>query len=829
MIGSGAKSATIPNTIHFPPFSFFMFTMLLRKRRSLPITAMGLVCLSLGVGSTLAQNNLPATVNDGSPPEVQYPQTPLRFILQDYETVSGKRIVKDNQALDLPITIETVHNLTTNEEWLDFVERSLLLNGIALIPAGENILKAVNWRAGSTPTREGIQTYINDYEIPDGETVVNYIMKLEFITTDEAMRIFQEVTKNTGTPYAGITMVPDANVLVITENSLIVKQLIALQQKIDVQPDKVRTEVIQLLRAEATTVADAINEILSQQQDQGSSGTTRTRTNSTPAAPRTTARPGSTATAAPSPTGGPASTQPIVVYPDQRTNRLIVIGRPLDVAYVQELVKELDAEAGVKRFIKRSLRHVSVQLALPVLADALTQRADPNSSAQGGVNTSNLGGGRAGGNFGGNNRFGATGGVGGGRNNLGGSSFGGSNFGGSNFGGSNFGGRGGIGGGTSNLGGGGGVSGFGIQDSGPISVPIGKSTLLIADPKINTIIAAGPPEDLLLVDTILDEIDVKPRQVYISTIIGQVTLGNTVDWGIDLLHQVQQYDVGGRTVRSGGLFQTGSGGNIIDLDSLTGVDAFPKIAGLNYYGQIGDYVNAYLQALETTSRFEIISRPSIYLSNNRQGTIVSGQEIAVPSSTQSSLGGVSNAGLISNIQYRTIALSLDVVPLINSNDEVTLQVSQRNDTTSGSTNIQGTEVPNVNTQQLYTEVTVPNKSTIVLGGLITESRQDNKSGLPLMVHVPLLKHLFGSNEKEKNRQELLIFIQPHIVNDATDLVNANLEQTENNRVTRSALEFNQRETGVDVDPEEVGYDEYDDFGEEASTGGFWDRFRSGRR
>ncbi|MDB2347728.1 hypothetical protein N9V84_07520 [Verrucomicrobiales bacterium] len=775
-----------------------MFT----RSRSLTVPLLGLLSLSIGAGSLLAQD-LPATI-DGKPPEIQYPQTPLKFILQDFETVSGKMIVRDITALDIPITIETVHAPATNAEWLDFMERSLLLNGIALIPTTDNILKAVNWRAGSTPTREGIETYSEEYDIPDGEVVINYIMKLEFVTTDEAIRIFQEVTKNAATPYAAITAVPDVNMLVITENALVVRQLVELKNKIDVKPAQVKTQVFQLLRAEASVVSAAINDILSQQQEQraGSAGNRTGTTRRT--TPQATNRPPGTggaaaASAAPSPTGGPGTTQPIVVYPDERTNRLIVIGRPLDVVYIENLIKELDAEVEVKRFINRALRHVSVQLALPVLADALTPRGEAGAGG-GSALSSNLGGGRNTNNrstgLGGSNRnsgFGNTGGF----NSRGGSSFGGSNFGSSSGG---FGGSSGFGGGGFG-GGGGGLNGFGIQDSGPISVPIGVSTLLIADPKINTIIATGPPEDLLLVNTIIDEIDVKPRQVYISTIIGQVTLGDDVSWGVDLLHRVQEYEVGGRTVRSGGMLRGGDGA-LIDVNDLTDIANFPTsgVAGLSVYGQIGDYVNAYLQALETTDRFEIISRPSIYLSNNRPGTIVSGREVAVPSSTQS--GGLNTSGVTSNIQYRRIALELNVVPLINSNEEVTLQIFQKNDTTSGFTDINGIQVPDVNTQQLQTEVTVPNKSTVVLGGLITESRQDGKTGLPLLVHVPLLKHIFGSHNKSKDRQELLVFIQPQIVNSEEDLVDANIEQTQNNRVTRGALEFNKRSSdlGAPVNP-----------------------------
>ncbi len=745
------------------------------------------LCLS---ALTLPAQNVPPTA-DGTPPEIQYPNTPLRFILQDYETVSGKLIIKDQTILDGFVTIETVHPVRTNAEWLDFIERSLLLNGIALVPVSDNMLKVVNWQS-QTPNDKGIKTYDSEYDLPEGEVVVNYIMELEFITTDEATRIFQEVTKNTGTNYAGISQVPDANMLIITENALIVKQLIALKKQIDVKPAQVTTRVFQLERADVETVSAAINDILSQQQQQSNTGTTRTNTTrrTTPTTTRTPGAPpglpGASAAASPSPTGGPGATQPIVVYPDIRTNRLIVIARPLDVTYIENLVKELDAEVEVKRFINRSLSHVSVESVLPVLENALSLHADPAStSGTGGALSSNLGGqnratgfGQNQGRFGGNNF------------NTGNRNFGGNNFGGSGFGGTG----GGRGGSTSG-------SIFGDVDTGPLSIPVGKS-LLIADPKSNNIIASGPPEDLQLVNTILDEIDVKPRQVYLSTIIGQVTLGNDINWGLDLLHRVQEYDVGGRNVRSGGLFQTGDGSNVIDLDSLDVVSNFPKVAGLNYYAQIGDYVNAYLRALESTNRFEVLSRPSIYIRNNRIGVISSGQAVAVPSSTQSSFtGGTGTTGLISNIEYRDVVLELQVQPLINSDDEITLKVRQVNDDIIGSQNIQGTEVPTIGTQELETEVTVPNKSTIVLGGLITESRSDARDGLPVLVHVPLLKHIFGENTKQRNRQELLIFLQPHIINSTSDLVDANVEQTELNRVTRSALEFGKKRENV---PEETG-------------------------
>src|SRR5690606_23188408 len=132
----------------------------------------------------------------------------------------------------------------------------------------------------------------------------------------------------------------------------------------------------------------------------------------------------------------------------------------------------------------------------------------------------------------------------------------------------------------------------------------------------------------------------------------------------------------------------------------------------------------------------------------------SGQAVAIPSSTQSSFGsGVGNTGLISNIQYRDVTLQLNVQPLINSDDEITLKIMQINDNIIGNQDILGTVVPIIGRQELETEVTIPNKSTIVLGGLITESNTDNRTGLPILVHIPLLKHLFSDNSISKERNE----------------------------------------------------------------------------
>jgi type II secretory pathway component GspD/PulD (secretin) len=79
------------------------------------------------------------------------------------------------------------------------------------------------------------------------------------------------------------------------------------------------------------------------------------------------------------------------------------------------------------------------------------------------------------------------------------------------------------------------------------------------------------------------------------------------------------------------------------------------------------------------------------------------------------------------------------------------------------------DVPIIGTRELKTTVTVPNNATVILGGLITTTERNSKSGIPILGDIPYLGALFSTNSKTKDRSELLIFIQPTIVGNDRDL------------------------------------------------------------
>ena len=159
--------------------------------------------------------------------------------------------------------------------------------------------------------------------------------------------------------------------------------------------------------------------------------------------------------------------------------------------------------------------------------------------------------------------------------------------------------------------------------------------------------------------------------------------------------------------------------------------------------------------------------------------IFNGQKIAVPTSTVTTLGAGGSATTTSgsqqsNIQYQDVVLKIEVVPLINSAREISLQIIQTNDTLEKGVNSTtdiggGVQVPKINTQELTTSVIVPDKATILLGGLVTQTDEKTSTGVPFLSTIPLMGNLFKSTSDTTDRQELVVMMQPSVIGDIPEL------------------------------------------------------------
>jgi type II secretion system protein D len=700
-----------------------------------------------------------------------------------YRTYTGRRVIVSAAASVAEFSFvqeATPKDPLTFAEAAELLKKAATIEGFVFVPDVENPnLDILTHTSGIRPTNRGVAVYNENDTLPEGDAVISYVMTLSYIKPAEAVNTFTQIIGQFGA-YGSIAAVANASAVVITENTSLIRKLIDLKKEID-KPGSVQgTRFIKVQFADVTEIADTLTTLLTAQQStQKTAGIQRA--DAAPAAPPGVGIPQTGDSSG----GGAGEDTPVQIIPDPRTNRIFVMGRPVDLLFVEGLVREFDVETSEKNFLRRKLRFLTVSEFLPIAGDALT-RAFSGTGDSGGS-----GGGASGGAQSGASRAQSTGGQAssssgsGGRSGSGRSGSTGANFGGSSSGG-------GFGGGGSSGGGGGGGGGLSAPSvsSAPESVLVGR-TLLVADNITNSIVVQGPPSGLEIIERLLDQIDVKPDQVMISTVIGQMALNNSKESGVNYLFNSSDLKLGGG----------GNNSPVVPLPEkpALGDYLFPAFnpaslsgSGIRALGVVGD-LNIYLKALQSKTDFTVLSRPSIFTSNNQKGTISSGERIAIPTQGGTS-GGNYNTG--TSIEYQDVVLKLEVIPLVNSDNEITMQIALLNDEQNGTQLIAGAgtnggdlEVPRITTREVLTTATVPNGQTIVLGGLIVGKNDKTKSGIPILSDIPYLGRLFSTTTDRDDRSELMVFIQPSVVQNERSLNAVQSDMDNRYKVSGKVREF----------------------------------------
>lgn len=715
------------------------------------------------------QGDEPKGFDESATIKVNFPNTPVQAIIPFYTQITGKKFILDSSLAGEPLRIVAPDPLTRTEA-VAFIEATLILNGYAIIPVDAKTVKLIHHSGGKSPTPEGLKVYHSIEDLPQTEELCHYVMPLEHISPEEAAKAFQEVIKLH--TYGAIMPMKNAAALVITENSVTIRSIYEMAQVIDVPPAEIANEMIQLQRSDAESIAEIINEIYEEQEKAESGSQPAAQTAAAPAAPN------ATRTAAPTPSelASTTNTNPSVakvkVIPHRRTNSLLVIARPVEIAYIRGLVTKLDMQSDNVSFLKKKLNYLDVGDFLSVAYNALAKDTDIQSES----GSSGPGGGSS------SSRRRSSGSsntpsTDAGRNSNNGGGFNGG------FTGQQGGFDGGLGSGSQNS-----HANRSLLDdpeavSAPESIIVGK-TLLIADPQSNSLVVSGSPEHIQIIDQLIEEMDVRPQQVYISTIIGQLSLGGDYKYGFDFLKMLDDFTLRQKTVTS----RTGTATDVAGALNIPFNGEGLSTGAMSLYGQLGS-LSRYINLMDGNNNFKVLSSPSMFTTNNGKAVISSGQRIAVPVNILSNAGVNNIASTSASIDYRDVVLKLEVVPLINSDNEVTLRIAQVNDNIVGEQTISGNTVPTIGTQELLTTVTVKNGTTVVLGGLVTERTSDGQNGAIFLRKVPVIKHLFSTTTKTTKREELLIFIQPRIINSNESLDSPNHIEASRSTILDETIRF----------------------------------------
>ena len=680
---------------------------------------------------------------------IHFPHTSVAEVLSFYEQLTGKRIIRDSNLAGPELSI-MVSDLVPRKDAVSLVESSLLLNGYTLVPVDEKTVKILG--PSRPPRSEGLPLYVEESQLPvDGDKLVSFYKPLRFLSTSEAITILQGVVQPNA--YGSLVGVPNTGAIVITDKTPVIRKALALLDVVDHEPTQIITEFIPLERANADKVVETLGQMFG--GSGGSSGG-----GGAPPAPQGGQQGGGAVVSG----GGDAHllSGKAQFVADKRTNRVLVIVKAENYKYVREVIAKLDQPVEAADPLIRPLNYIAVSDLFPVLVDMLKGKDDEakvSSSASNAVSQNQ------------NNRNQNQ------NNNTGGTT-----------------------GGTS---GGGGVANTPdrLQEAAaqnpPQSATVG-STSIIADSSANSLIVYGPPESKAKAKQIIDLLDQRPKQVYLAAVIGSLRLEEGIDYGASWISKIQTSGTNNLFVNSlnpvaNGFTNAINGGTITNALSL-----IPgALGGLTVYGTVAKGVMTYAQFLETTGRFRVLSRPCVYTSNNKKATIFSGQNVPVPGQTTYSpnYGGATNAfpSQTSSINYQPVVLKLEVIPLINDDKEINLVIAQRNDKLGTYNNIGGVNAPTIETQELTTTVRVPNGSTIVLGGLITDDKTSDDAGIPYIDRIPVLGPLFGGHTaKGRKRSELVVMIQPIVVDSNESMQKASTEEGGYSELGRQAQNLKEK-------------------------------------
>ncbi|MBI5429831.1 MAG: type IV pilus secretin PilQ [Nitrosomonadales bacterium] len=295
---------------------------------------------------------------------------------------------------------------------------------------------------------------------------------------------------------------------------------------------------------------------------------------------------------------------------------------------------------------------------------------------------------------------------------------------------------------------------------------LSKRGSAVVDARTNTVFIQDTPSHLDEARKLIKQIDVPIRQVMIEARVVEASDGFGKNLGVRLgYNSLDQFklgstgvsgNVGANTITGGPLAGTTMPANTPNVNlPLTG-DAAGQFSMLLFNSTLSKVLSVELSALETDSKGKIISSPRVVTSDQTEATIATGTEI--PYQEKSSSGATSTV-------FKPANLSLAVKPQITPDDNIIMDIKVNKDSIGDVF----AGVPSIKTNKVTTQVLVENGGTVVIGGVYSQEEISSIRKVPLLGDIPVLGYLFRNTEKRDNKNELLIFITPKIMQDAMNL------------------------------------------------------------
>lgn len=262
---------------------------------------------------------------------------------------------------------------------------------------------------------------------------------------------------------------------------------------------------------------------------------------------------------------------------------------------------------------------------------------------------------------------------------------------------------------------------------------------IVPDETTNSLLIRAQPADWEVIRQAVEALDLRPLQVLIEVVIAEVRFSR--EKGLSVSGSVADRSVNPRV--SGTLRGESLGDAVLKVLTGGAVDLDVAIAALASRGEV-----------------RIISRPVILAQNNQEARILVGSERPF---VQVSRSLPTDAAIRDQvIQFRDVGTKLTILPTINEDGYVNLEVLQE---VSNATAESQFDAPIISTREAATHLFIRDGRTAVIGGLMDQLDERTRSGIPVLMDIPVIGGLFGSTKRTTIQSELFLFLTPHIVSD----------------------------------------------------------------
>jgi len=272
---------------------------------------------------------------------------------------------------------------------------------------------------------------------------------------------------------------------------------------------------------------------------------------------------------------------------------------------------------------------------------------------------------------------------------------------------------------------------------------LGGDVQIVADETTNSLLVRAQPADWEIVRQAVEALDLRPLQVLIEVVIAEVRRSSE------------------RQLSLSGTFAT-TNTDPQASGSLNGVNTGDLVLQALHSGTLN--LTSALAIISNRGDVRILSRPVVLAQNNQEARILIGSERPFVQVSRSLPTDAAVRDQV--IQYRDVGTKLTITPTINDDGYVNLQVLQEVSTATSEIQF---GAPVISTREASTHLFVKDGRTAVLGGLIDRQQEKTRSGIPVLMDIPILGAVFGTTHNTTSNSELFLFLTPHVIANDDDL------------------------------------------------------------